>query len=83
MIAIRPRFDDVSSFWNGRAGIVVEKKHGFIDTRGSVIVEPIYAYAHFFLGELAYVTFHPKQGDGAGLGYVNRSGQVVWKPRPK
>lgn len=82
-VAIQPQFDDVSSFFNGRAGVVVNKKFGFIDRTGKTVVEPQYDSGHFFPGELANVWFKPESSDGAGRGYVNRRGQVVWKPRPK
>jgi hypothetical protein len=82
-VRIEPGFDEVSSFFNGRASIVMDKKYGYINKRGEVVVEPRYGAGHFFLGELAGVTFHPQRGDGAGTGYVNRDGHVVWAPEPK
>ena len=81
-LVIKPAYDDVSSFMNGLASIKLNGKYGFIDQQGEVIVPPTYGYAHFFLGELAQVTFHPERGDGSWLGYVNRSGKVVWEPKP-
>ena len=78
---IEPDFDEVSSFFNGMASVVMDKKFGYINKRGEVVVEPTYGYGHFFLGELAGVTFHPEQSDGAGTGYIDRDGNVVWAPR--
>lgn len=36
-----------------------------------------------FIDKAGNVWFKPESSDGAGRGYVNRRGQVVWKPRPK
>lgn len=82
-VVIEPKFDGVSSYSSGRASIVMNKKYGYIDRKGNVIVEPKYDYGHSYLGELAGVTFHPERGDGAGTGYINRAGRVVWAPEPK
>jgi hypothetical protein len=36
-----------------------------------------------FLGELVRVNHHAGRGDGSWGGYVYRSGEVVWPPKPK
>jgi hypothetical protein len=34
-----------------------------------------------FLGELAEIKYYPSPTDGAGRGYINRTGKVVWEPK--
>lgn len=80
-VVIPPKFDQASAFFNGMASITVAGKYGYIDKTGKVIVPPKYDYGHFFLGELAGVTFNADASDGAGTGYISRSGREVWKPR--
>ena len=78
---IAPRFGNVASFFGGRAGFKQDGKWGYIDKTGAIVVAPLYPEVHFFTGELAMVTFNPRQGDARGRGYIDKSGDVVWAPQ--
>ncbi|MHC4506292.1 MAG: WG repeat-containing protein [Planctomycetota bacterium] len=82
-IAVEPVYDEVMSFSSGRAAVKVRGKYGYIDKKGKMIIQPQFEVGHYFLGELVRVTHHADRGDGSWGGYVNRSGEIVWPPKPK
>lgn len=80
---IAPTLEDSTWFSNGRAAFKSNGKWGYIDKSGAVVVPAIYDYANAFSGELAQVTFNPQISNGAGRGYINRDGEIIWAPQPR
>ena len=80
-IVIAPTLASGSVFYNGRAAFKVGEKWGFIDQNGQIVVPAIYYSVGGFAGELAFVNFVAEASNGAGRGYINREGKMIWPPR--
>ena len=61
-------------YFEGLAKFQIQKKWGFIDTTGNIIVKPIYDYVGNFSNGIANFEINGKQG------YLNRTGKVIIKP---
>jgi hypothetical protein len=61
------------------ASVMLNGKYGYIDKTGKLVVPAKYGYTHFFLGNLAAFLIDPSN-PAAGIGYINKSGKVVWQP---
>jgi len=73
------KFEQVSAFFNGMASVMLNGKYGYIDKSGKLAIPAKYGYTHFFLGSLAAFHIDPGRPE-AGIGYLNRSGKIVWPP---
>lgn len=51
--------------------ILVNKKYGYINKKGEIIIEPKYDYAEEFSEDLAIV------GTEGNLGYINKKGKLL------
>jgi hypothetical protein len=69
------KYEYVGHFYNGLAKVKLEKKWGFIDTLGRVVVKPKYDQAENFSEGLARVRISQK-----GWGLVNTQGSEILKP---
>jgi hypothetical protein len=75
-IETREKYEYVGPFYEGRARVKLERKWGFIDTLGKVIVPPgRYDQVENFSGGLAKVRVSQK-----GWGLINSEGKEVLKP---
>jgi len=76
-ILFEPRFESISRFHEGMARFTDkvgnERKTGFINLCGEVIVSPQFTLADDFWGGLAEV-YHPDW-----RGYIDQKGKVVWR----
>jgi hypothetical protein len=71
-------FQDVGVFSEGLAAVKQSFKWGYIDREGSALIEPRFDNnALRFRAGIAQVNV----GNG-DLGYIDRSGEYVWKPTP-
>lgn len=69
------KYEYVGHFYNGLAKVKLEKKWGFIDTLGRVVIKPKYDQAENFSEGLAKVRISQK-----GWGLVNTEGVEILKP---
>jgi hypothetical protein len=69
------KYEYVGHFYNGLAKVKLERKWGFIDTLGRVIVKPKYDQVENFSDGLARVRISQK-----GWGLVNTKGVEILKP---
>jgi len=69
------KYQYVGHFYDGLAKVKLEKKWGFIDTLGRVVVKPKYDQAENFSEGLARVRISQK-----GWGLVNTKGVEILKP---
>ena len=69
--------------------IRVNKKYGFIDKTGKIVIKPIYRWAENFHNGLAEISTSKQVWDFKGtenlgfepnLGYIDKTGKVIWKP---
>ncbi|MBW7476067.1 WG repeat-containing protein [Paenibacillus oenotherae] len=68
-------------FVNGLAPASQGQQHGYIDRTGKFVIKPAYMWADSFVGELAKVYLESKTAElGFVEGYINRKGELVWKP---
>lgn len=76
-IAIPPdrKFEKAEPFSEGLAPVQMSNKWGFIDKSGKIVIDPKFEEASSFKNGLAYVKVN-----AAEQGYINHSGQFVWKP---
>src|SRR3712207_686646 len=51
--------------------VIVDKKYGYINDKGELIIDTVYDYAEEFCDDLAIV------GVQGNLGYINKKGEVV------
>jgi len=63
LLDLRDDVIDISDFSEGRARIMVDKKYGFIDTSGAVIVPPVYEQAKNY---------------NSGKVFVKKEDQYIW-----
>ena len=59
-IAINPTFECASNFNEGFAGVRINKKWGFIDKSGGIVITPNYTYANLFCEERSLVEYKNK-----------------------
>jgi hypothetical protein len=71
---IGAKYDYMGPFYEGLARVKLEKKWGFIDTTGNVVVKPKYNEVENFKEGLAKVR------TGTKWGLVDKSGNEVIKP---
>jgi hypothetical protein len=75
-VAIAARFDSAMPFSEGLAAVRVHGKWGFIDKSGRMAIPPMaLASVESFHHGLAFV-----RTEDSRYGYINRTGQFVWKP---
>lgn len=72
-----PTYDDVSDFSEGLAAVEIDKKWGYIDKSGKIVISATYKDAMKFSEGLAGV--RTKEG----WGFINKSGELVIKHRYK
>gem|GEM_PF-1931062 len=73
-------FDEAGAFSEGLAAVRLgERQWGYIDTSGTMVIPPSYNRAEPFRAGLARVS-GGKETESADYGYIDRSGQVIWKP---
>jgi hypothetical protein len=73
---VQPVFQDVREFSEGLAAVEKDSKWGYIDKEGNVVVEPRFENnALPFRRGIAQVRLW-----GGEIGYINKSGEYVWKP---
>jgi hypothetical protein len=72
---LTPPFERLGRFRNGVAVVGVNNKYGLINKEGQVIVSPHFKDIEMVSDELIRVTDAKK-----GIGYMNYSGEFVWKP---
>jgi hypothetical protein len=69
------KYEYIGHFYNGLAKVKLERKWGFIDTTGKVVVKPKYDQVENFQEGLARVRISQK-----GWGLVNTQGVEILKP---
>jgi len=69
------KYEYIGHFYNGLAKVKLERKWGFIDTTGKVVVKPKYDQVENFQEGLARVRISQK-----GWGLVNSQGVEILKP---
>ena len=67
---INPIFESSSNFKDGLAGVRINKKWGFINRSGNIVIKPKYTYANLFFEELSLVESKNKYG------YINKNGGI-------
>jgi len=73
---VPPKFQDVRFFSEDLAAVEQDSKWGYIDRQGNVAVETRFDIRALpFRGGIAQVTLW-----GGDVGYINKSGEYVWKP---
>lgn len=72
-----PGVQGLGNFAEGRASFVVSGRNGFIDLNGTVVISPQWEFVSDFVGGVARVSH------GSLRGYINSSGQFVWKRLPQ
>jgi hypothetical protein len=77
-IVIKPELTLTDGFSEGMAKFTRNGKVGFIDTKGNIVVEPQFESARDFKDGLAGVSV--KDGDNYKRGYIDKTGNYVWKP---
>src|SRR6185312_10867040 len=80
-IVIKPQFDEVGLFNNGRAKFKIGNKYGFINRKGKIIINPIYNYADDFSEGFAQVVIGDNYHWTTNLGYIDTSGNYVIQPQ--
>lgn len=71
-VAIPPAgYEKMSSFQEGLAGVRINGKRGFIDTKGNLVIPAVYDEATDFLSDISYVS-----RDGRKF-YIDKSGNEV------
>ena len=92
-IVIQKQYGFADDFSEGLAGVVVDRKFGFINQKGEMVIsprftprrgpyswDPLVATSRFSEG-LAPVTTDPEFESGKGYGYINRKGDFVIPPQ--
>ena len=83
-IVIRPQFVDAGMFREGLAPVAVQgprkRAYGFIDRSGRFVIQPQYDGAREFNKGLAQIIVLNSQGEFQKAGYINKTGDFVWKP---
>ena len=74
-VVVRPQFDQVSSFSEGLAAVLVAGKWGYINRNGKMVIEPTFEECNPISERLAAVYI-----GGCGFGYIDHSGKAVIKP---
>ncbi len=78
---IEPKFDSASSFSEGLAGAEENGSgYGYIDKSGDWIIEPKFRWADNFQEGFALVSPNGDINSREKTGYINRSGNYIWKP---
>lgn len=78
-LVIPTKFDGASEFEaNGLAAAALNNRVGIIDTRGSFVIEPVFAEVGEFIGDLIWVRESCGEAKGA-WGYVDHKGKWLWK----
>lgn len=65
-------YDDGADFSEGMAGVVINGKWGFIDTAGTIVIEPQFEYVGKFSNELAKYTINSRD-----WGFIDKTGSIV------
>jgi len=68
---------EASSQSNNLFVIMVNKKYGFIDRAGKIVIEPQFEFANDFVEGLSLVGI---RNDELKSGYIDETGKVVWQP---
>ena len=75
---IEPTFREVRDFSEGLAAVRIDRKWTFVGTRGRLLATEEFDAVDDFYGGLARVQFGT--GSNPRVGYVDRSGALVWYP---
>jgi hypothetical protein len=91
---IHPLFDNCSPFHEGLASVMINEQWGFIDKSGKIVIPPqFFKYVtdeEFIIDGEDTMDFFINPGFKNGLaevwlgrrmGYIDKTGQYVWKPR--
>ncbi len=70
-----PKVEKAGTFSEGLAPVKINSKWGYIDRLGNVLITPKFETVTPFHNGLAYATVN-----AAESGYINHSGQFVWRP---
>jgi hypothetical protein len=68
------KYEDARDFSEGLAAVRLDRKWGYIDASGKVVIAPRFGDSSSFNGGVAVVN----NGDNR----INRSGEVIWEHRP-
>ena len=72
-------FENIQSFSEGLAAVLVDGHYGFIDKTGQMVIEPQFIDVHDFTEGLAAVRVFK---DGEHLwGFIDRTGKMVIEPQ--
>jgi hypothetical protein len=74
-VVIRPRFDEVGDFFDGRAPVRMGRKWGYISENGALAIRPQYQSAGLFRDARAIVSI------GGRFGLIDTEGHVPVPPR--
>lgn len=69
------KYDYVGTYYEGLARVKLEKKWGFIDTSGQLVIKPKYDQVENFSEGLAKV-----RSGHRGWGLINKKGEEILKP---
>jgi len=74
------QYESASNFSEGLAAVRINKKWGYINTAGAMVIDPRFDTARQFIGGLACVHDPGNSEHPAGIGYIDKSGKYVWGP---
>jgi len=83
-VVLEPECMFCFSFSEGLAVIVdQELRCGYIDKKGNTVIKPRFRVAYPFSQGLALVEleFEGRESFFGPLGYINKKGEYIWKPR--
>jgi len=73
----KQKYDDVGSFYDGRARVRLKDKYGHVDKNGKVTTQIKYDYTGSFYEDRALVRIKDKYG------HVDKNGKVTWNENSK
>ena len=81
-LAIPPRFADARRFSEGLAAVRLDRAWGYVEHGGTLAIEARFVSADDFQAGRARVGAerNPVSGGASKWGYVDRTGQYIWRP---
>ena len=79
-MVIQPEYDRVGWFSDGLAMVSVDKRKGFIDIHGNIVVPIDFNSVRSFRHGLSNVGVGGYSDKTGWSGYINTSGEFIWRP---